>query len=180
MLHIAQPENAEPWFAAAQAAGVSGYDIIGLSYYRKWSKEPMSGLAATIGRLRHDYGKDVIVVETAYPYTLANADASPNLLGRDSLDVGYPATPGGQADYMVALTRTVVDAGGEGVVYWAPDWVSTACKTRWGTGSGWDNATWFDARDNLEALPVLRFLGTDYTHSAKPTLHPESQTAPVR
>jgi arabinogalactan endo-1,4-beta-galactosidase len=62
---------------------------------------------------------------------------------------------------MVALTQTVVDAGGKDVVYWAPDGVSTTCKTRWGTGSGWDDATWFDAQDRLEALPVPRFLGTD-------------------
>jgi arabinogalactan endo-1,4-beta-galactosidase len=122
MLHIAQPENAKPWFPAARAAGVTGYETIALSYYRKWSKEPMAGLAGTIEWLRRDYGKQVIVV---------------------------------------ALTQTVVDAAGEGVVYWAPDGVSTTCKTRWGAGLGWDNATSFDAQDRLEALPVPRFLGTD-------------------
>ncbi len=34
MLHIAQPENVEPWFAAADRAGVRGFDLIGISYYR--------------------------------------------------------------------------------------------------------------------------------------------------
>ncbi len=169
MLHIAQPENAGPWFAAARAAGVSDYDIIGLSYYRKWSNEPMSGLAQTIERLRRMYGKQVIVVETAYPYTADNADTSPNLLGADTLDSGYPATPAGQTKYMIDLTQTVVNAGGSGVVYWAPDWVSTRCKTRWGKGSGWDNATWFDMHRRLEALPVLKFLGADYRAGARVT-----------
>lgn len=158
MLHIAQPENAEPWFAAATQAGVTDYDMIGLSYYRKWSKEPMAGLAATIRRLTGTYHRPVMVVETAYPFTLDNADASANLLGADALDPGYPATPAGQRDYMIALTRAVFEAGGNGVVYWAPDWISTRCKTRWGVGSGWENAAWFDFHRRSEALPVLDFL----------------------
>lgn len=38
MLHIAQPEHVLPWFDAATKAGVTGYDLIGISYYKKWSK----------------------------------------------------------------------------------------------------------------------------------------------
>ena len=100
--------------------------------------------------------------ESAYPYTLDNADASGNLLGADSLVKGYPATPAGQRAYMIDLTRTVVRAGGSGVVYWAPDWISTRCSTRWGQGSGWENAAWFDLHRRWEALPVLDFLRQDY------------------
>lgn len=37
MLHVAQPENVEAWFAAAVAAGVRDFDYIGVSYYPKWS-----------------------------------------------------------------------------------------------------------------------------------------------
>lgn len=158
MLHIAQPEHAEPWFAAATQAGVADYDMIGLSYYRKWSTEDVRGLAATITRLRARYQRPVMVVETAYPFTLDNADASANLLGADSLDPAYPATPAGQRAYMIDLTRAVFAAGGNGVNYWAPDWVSTRCSTRWGKGSGWENAAWFDFHHRLEALPVLDFL----------------------
>ena len=161
MLHIAQPENAEPWFAAATLAGVTDYDIIGLSYYRKWSKEPIAGLAAAITRLRAAYGKQVVLVETAYPFTTEGADASPNLLGADSLDPAYPATPAGQRAYMIDVTQAVIDAGGSGSVYWAPDWVSTRCSTRWGKGSNWENAAWFDL-DRHEALPVFDFLSHRY------------------
>ena len=163
MLHIAQPENAEPWFAAAATAGLTDYDVIGLSYYRKWSKESVAGLAATIGRLRARYGRDVMVVETAYAYsTTASGDSSPNLLGADSVDPAFPATPDGQRDYLVALTQAVADAGGSGVVYWAPEWISTRCKTRWGTGSSWENAGWFDARRRWQVLPVIQFMGRNY------------------
>ena len=38
MLHIAQPEYVLPWFDAATKEGVKDYDLIGVSYYSKWSK----------------------------------------------------------------------------------------------------------------------------------------------
>jgi arabinogalactan endo-1,4-beta-galactosidase len=160
MLHIAQPENAEPWFAAATAAGVTDYDIIGLSYYRKWSTEPMSGLGDTIARLRERYHRSVVLVETAYPYTVAPINGAHSLLGPDSLDPRYPATPKGQADYMIDVTQTVVDAGGEGVVYWAPDWIASACKPP--VSANWENATWFDRSHRWEALPVIDFMNRPY------------------
>ncbi len=163
MLHIAQPENAEPWFAAATTAGVTDYDLIGLSYYRRWSKESVPELAATIERLKARYNRDVMVVETAYPYSLtAHGDDSNNVLGADAVDKGYPATPQGQRAYMINLTEAVSKAGGAGVVYWAPDWISTKCRTRWGTGTTWENAAWFDADRDWNALPVLDFLGRKY------------------
>lgn len=137
MLHIAQPENVEPWFADAAKAGVTDFDLIGISYYRKWSTQSMAELGRTIRRLRGRYDADVVVVETAYPWTLDSGDTSHNLLGEDSLIPGYPATPQGQARYMVDLTQLVIDTGGAGVVYWEPAWTSSRCKTRWGTGSSW-------------------------------------------
>ncbi len=147
MLHIAQPENTEPWFAAAQDHGVTDYDLIGVSYYRKWSTNDLAGLGATIQRLDAAYDKDVVVVETSYPFTNEGADTSPNLLGPDTLLPQYPATQEGQLKYMTDITQTVIANGGTGVVYWEPAWVSTRCSTRWGRGSNWENATFFDWRE---------------------------------
>lgn len=161
MLHIAQPENVLPWFDAATKAGVTGYDLIGISYYSKWSKWSLAQLKDTIAEAKRRYGKDVIVVETGYPFTLEGADTATNLLGTDALVTGYPATPEGQHRFMVDLTQLTVDAGGIGVVYWEPYWVSTRCGTRWGKGSDWENATWFDYKAH-EALPVFEFLHHDY------------------
>ena len=90
------------------------------------------------------YGKRLMVVETAYPFTMENADAANNILGSDALVSGYPATQQGQLDYLNALKKAVEDAGGEGVIYWEPAWVSTNCSTLWAHGSHWDNATLFD------------------------------------
>ncbi|MEM9986993.1 MAG: glycosyl hydrolase 53 family protein, partial [Bacteroidota bacterium] len=45
MLHVAQPENATWWFAEAQAAGLTDYDWIGLSYYPNWSDYSLAQLS---------------------------------------------------------------------------------------------------------------------------------------
>ncbi|RZJ40039.1 MAG: glycosyl hydrolase family 53 [Brevundimonas sp.] len=162
MLHIAQPENVEPWFAAAKVHGVTDYDLIGVSYYRKWSTKTPAELYDTIRRLRGAYTADVVVVETAYPFTDQGADASPNLLGTDSLLDGYPATEAGQLKYMTDLTQGVIDAGGTGVVYWEPAWVSTRCSTRWGVGSNWENATFFDWTRGNEPTLAARWAQQSY------------------
>jgi arabinogalactan endo-1,4-beta-galactosidase len=160
MLHIAQPENVETWFDAATRAGVTDYDIIGISYYRKWSKLDMGGLSGVIRRSHERFGKEVVIVETSYPFTLSGNDQAPNLLGEDSLIPGYPATPEGQARYMRDIMQLTLDNGGAGVVYWEPAWVSTRCKTRWGQGSHWENATFFDFKG--EALPALDWARAGY------------------
>lgn len=161
MLHVAQPENILRWFDAAQAAGVRNYELIGISYYKKWSKFSITELGSTISMAKKRYGKEVVLVETAYPFTDESGDNSPNLLGSDSLIAAYRATPSGQRAYLKDLTQTVVDNGGIGVIYWEPDWVSTKCATRWGIGSNWENAAWFDLRKH-EALPAFDFLSMTY------------------
>jgi len=156
MLHIAQPENVEPWFDAAIAAGVTDFDLIGISYYPKWSSTPFTKLADALRHVRNKYGRDVVVVEAAYPWTLDAGDAAGNLLGEDSLVGGYPATADGQRRFLLDLMAAVRSAGGLGVVYWEPAWVSTGCRTRWGRGSHWENATLFDFDGRL--LPGAEFL----------------------
>lgn len=156
MFHIAQPENVEPWFDAGLEAGMPDFDIIGLSYYGKWSKTPLDEIGPWIARVRAKYSKDIVVVETAYPWTLEGADKAGNLLGMEGLDPRYPATPIGQQQYLSELNRAVVANGGLGLVYWEPAWVSSECSTRWGQGSHWENAALFDFSGNL--LPGASFL----------------------
>ncbi|WP_228763660.1 glycosyl hydrolase 53 family protein [Brevundimonas sp. SPF441] len=182
MLHIAQPENVEPWFADAARSGVTGYDLIGISYYRKWSTQDLDGLGGTINRLRHRYAADVVVVETSYPFTNDGADASPNLLGPDTLLPAYPATQEGQLEYMKDITQTVISNGGKGVVYWEPAWVSTSCSTRWGVGSNWENATFFDWRDRNNLTLAAGYTREDYVQPAPLTFtirRPAGQTGPL-
>lgn len=162
MLHVAQPENIIPWFTAATRAGVTGYDLIGISYYKKWSTRTVAQLGTTIAQAKRRFHKDVILVETAYPYTEDDYGKSPVLLGPDTLIPAYPATPQGQLNYLTDLTQTVVDNGGIGVVWWEPAWISTSCRLPDVSGSPWENATWFDYRNGNEALPAFDFLGESY------------------
>lgn len=148
MLHIAQPENVERWFDAAIEAGILDFDLIGISYYFKWSRWPFARIGDAIGHFIEKYRKDVVIVETAYPWTLQANDSAANLLGSDSLIAGYPATVGGQRELLLELMRSVRKAGGLGIVYWEPAWVSTKCTTRWGQGSHWENAALFDYQNS--------------------------------
>ena len=157
MLHIAQPENAIKWFADASANGIEPYDWIGISYYPLWSTVKTKDLPYFINNLVTTHKKQLMVVETAYPHTLANADPANNILDDKALVPGYPATPAGQKQYMIDLVKLVIQGGGAGLVYWEPAWISSSAKTPWGQGSHWDNATFFDAANKNEALPVFNF-----------------------
>ncbi|NVJ46959.1 MAG: glycosyl hydrolase 53 family protein [Cytophagia bacterium] len=144
MLHIAQPENGLWWFEQANANGVTDYDWIGLSYYPIWSEYDLDDVGIPLKTLVDSYNKKLMVVETAYPWTMQNADGANNILGTDALISGYPASPQGQLDYLNRLKEEIHEAGGSGLIYWEPAWVSTNCSTQWAQGSHWDNATMFN------------------------------------
>lgn len=157
MLHIAQPENAIYWFDKAFDYQIDEFEWIGLSYYPLWSEYKINEAAGAIDSLIKLFKKRIMVVETAYPYIIEEFDGANNILWETAVLPGYPATPEGQKKYMLDLTKQVIEGGGEGVIYWEPAWVSTGCNTRWGTGSHWENATFFDAGNNNEVLPAFAF-----------------------
>ena len=155
MLHIAQPENGLWWFEQATQNGVTDFDWIGLSYYPIWSDYSLDDVQTPLKTLINTYNKKLMVVETAYPFTLDNADSANNILGSDALENGYPATQQGQLDYLNQLQLIIKNAGGQGLVYWEPAWVSTDCFTLWAQGSHWDNATLFN--NNNQATLGMKF-----------------------
>ena len=145
MLHIAQPENGVWWFKEAKENGVTDFNWIGLSYYPNWSQYTIQNVVDVLKNLIDTYSKKLMIVETAYPFSLLNADSANNILGTDALITGYEATQSGQLKYLLDLKQAIKTAGGSGLVYWEPAWLSNNCTTRWGQGSHWDNATLFDA-----------------------------------
>jgi arabinogalactan endo-1,4-beta-galactosidase len=155
MLHIAQPENGLWWFEQATQNGVTDFDWIGLSYYPKWSDYTLDNVSNAFKTLISTYNKRLMVVETAYPFTLEDSDSAGNVLGEDTLIAGYPATEQGQLNFLNKLVEVIESSGGEGLVYWEPAWVSSNCLTLWGQGSHWDNATLFD--HNFKANLGMKF-----------------------
>jgi arabinogalactan endo-1,4-beta-galactosidase len=160
MLHIAQPEFVIDWFDAAHQAGVHDFDVIGLSYYPKWSAYGIQQMGQTIANAVQRYGKPLMLVETAYPWTQTPHLAEFHLLSEDAVLPDYPATPEGQRDFLIDVTRTVQNAGGIGVVYWEPAWISTPAKP-----SIWENAALFDY--NGAPHSGITFLSHNYTIHAE-------------
>ena len=167
VIHVTQPNNANWWFSQATTNGLDSFDIIGLSYYPEYHAYSVDQIGAYVKTLKTNYSKPVWIVETGYPWTLDNEDSYANILGEGSVLSGYnnPPTPNSQKNFLINLTYSVKLNGGMGVIYWEPDWVSTGCSTPWGTGSSYDNATFFDFENKL--LPAIDFFTYDY--SVKPT-----------
>ncbi len=174
MLHVAQPENTGWWFTQAEAAGITDFDVIAVSYYPQWSTFSIGDMGAQVTALRQQFGKEVMVVETGYGWTREDAgDSADNVLDQGLR--GYPFSPEGQLQFMTELTQTLISNGALGVVYWEPAWVSTNCSTRWGQGSHWENATVFDFTNDNEVLPGINFLQDTYLH---PTMLPDGVIEP--
>jgi arabinogalactan endo-1,4-beta-galactosidase len=161
ILHVAQPENADWWFREARFNGITDFDVIGLSYYPQWSTFSIPEVGPHIAHLRQEFGKDVMIVETAYPWTLTKVDETADNILNQGVD-GYPITIEGQRQFMIDLTQSLISNGGLGVIYWEPAWVSTECYTQWGQGSHWENATFFDFHNGNELHQGIEFLSYAY------------------
>lgn len=162
ILHVAQLQNGDWWAdGVINKGGVTDFDILGLSHYYQWSTvNTMADIGTTIKNLKTKYGKKVMIVETAYSWTTANADSYNNIMSDPTKTPQYPLTPAGQLSYLKDLTQQIITAGGSGIMYWEAGWITSAMKDPWGTGSSWDNNTLFDASGN--ALEGFDFMTHNY------------------
>ncbi len=142
------------WFDNARSRGVD-WDAIGLSYYPQWHGS-LSDLTFNLEGISARYGKEVIVVETAYPWTAEDGDSQPNVCTSTG-PVSYPTSPGGQVQFLndlVSRIKAVPDGRGRGFFYWEPEWIPVeGAGWKVGEGDEWDNVTLFDFQGN--ALPSL-------------------------
>jgi arabinogalactan endo-1,4-beta-galactosidase len=138
--------NARWFYDGIRAKGVS-WDVTALSYYCYWHGS-MSNMTSVVADMRNRYGKPVVIVETAYPFTEGNADGQPNNASGPSL-CGYPATWAGQGQAFTAIQNAARNGGASGVFYWEPTWYAVP-GNGWdptninGTGNAWDNQAIFD------------------------------------
>lgn len=162
ILHIAQPENVNWWFSNMTATGgITDFDIIGFSYYSPWSSELLDEVSEHVSNWKQNYDKEVMIMETAYSWTMQNADRYGNIFGESSLVQGYPATISGQRNYMIDLVQEVIDGGGSGIFYWEPAWITSDMQDLWGTGSSWENNALFDFEGNVHE--GIRFMTYSYS-----------------
>ncbi len=61
---------------------------------------------------------------------------------------------------MKSLTQKVISAGGSGIIVWEPGWITSGLVTQYGTGSAWENSTFFDFNGN--ALEAINFMTDAY------------------
>jgi len=131
------------------------FDVIGLSYYPFWHG-PLTALRANLDDLATRYGKDVMIAEHQYAWTLQNGDSEPDFVWTsDLLTPGYPASPAGQlsmASDILSMLAQVPHHRGAGFFYWEPEWIP---GVGWEPGAGTpnDNLTLFDFHG--AALPSI-------------------------
>ncbi|CAN5511568.1 hypothetical protein BH11ARM1_BH11ARM1_12770 [soil metagenome] len=143
-------KDARWWFDNAIKHGME-FDTIGLSFYPFWHGT-LGDLEANLTDLRSRYKKDVYVVEAAYPWTQDESRGSGFTYKMD-LKTPFAPTPEGQADFMKELISVVRRAGGKGMLYWAPTWISTKAEH-----ITWSNMATFN--DAGEALPAVDVIGS--------------------
>lgn len=187
MIHIDRGGNkdiVQNWFS--KYAQNCDYDVIGLSWYPYYNSHgTLQELKENIAFLKNSTGKEVVTVETSFPWTEDWNDNTPNTVGNDNLYSAYSQlklngkTPKGitiktdsnGAKYVPptiinqkAVFKAVIDAtiqgGGSGVFYWGGEWISVNKDDYGSIGSSWENQALFDFEG--KALPALEIysLGT--------------------
>lgn len=151
IIHTADADsdaNARWFYDGIKAKGVS-WDITGLSYYCPWHGT-IANMGSVVADMKSRYGKDVVIAETAYPFTSANADSTANSI--TSGCSGYPLSWQGQADNFTAVQNAARSNGAIGVFYWEPTWYAV-------TGNGWDPTNISGSGDGWDNMAVFNWTG---------------------
>ncbi len=126
MIHIDKggSKTASRWFFDHVLSRGVTFDVIGLSYYPFWHGS-LADLKDNLASLSEAYKQDIIVVETGY-----------DTWGGDQKKLPYPITPEGQKtflDELIHIVASTPEGRGQGVFYWAPEWI---------LGKQWDGPDW--------------------------------------
>ena len=158
VIHVTNPEKGRvtTWAKNLDTYAVD-YDVLATSYYPYWHGT-LANLQSELAAVKANYGKDTMVAETSYAYTLEDSDGHSNTVRVGNNDSGantlQPFSVQGQATAIRNVMETVNNAGGLGVFYWEPAWITVgditglsgdeletqiaANKEAWETyGSGW-------------------------------------------
>jgi len=154
MLHYGQggATAGTQWFFDHMAAYGVPYDLIGLSWYPIWHG-PLLALQGNLQATGARYGKDIVVVESSYPWRAGGWESW--VTAQSAMD--WTVSTAGQGQF----ARNLVDAvaatpggHGAGVVWWYPEAIPVSGLFIYGGGS----LALFDSTGNV--LPAATQLGT--------------------
>lgn len=154
MIHLDQGGRyfyLKDWFSNAFEAGLMDFDWIGLSYYPFWHGT-FTDLKNTMQHLIDDYGKPIMIVETAHAW---RRSASGFIDEAQEKIAGFKATPEGQRqvlDLVSNIVASLPDNMGKGFYYWEP-----ICIPK---GEGWaENMGILDEAGNvMECIHSFEFV----------------------
>ena len=160
MLHLDNGGNNEMyrrWFDNIIKREVP-FDLIGASYYPYWHGT-LDDLRNNLNDIALRYDKDIVVVETAYPFTADDKDNFANVIHENEIQ-GFPFTPDGQQQMLAAImdiVRKIPNGHGLGIMWWDATWTAVP-GNGWdpadaASGNGWENQTLFDFKNR--ALPAM-------------------------
>ena len=146
-LHFTNPEKKSTilYYAEKLKENQIDYDVFATSYYSFWHGS-LENLNSVLKEIREKYGKQTLIAETSYAYTLEDGDGQKNVIKSEqqTKNGGYPPTVQGQANNLRDVIATSQSAGALGVFYWEPAWVPVGKADRnsnlpiWEQyGSGW-------------------------------------------
>ena len=159
-LHFTNPEKKSTilYYAEKLKENQIDYDVFATSYYSFWHGS-LENLNSVLTEIREKYGKQTLIAETSYAYTLEDGDGQKNVIKSDQQTKigGYSPTVQGQANNLRDVIATSQSAGALGVFYWEPAWIPVGKADRnsnlpiWEQyGSGWASsyATSYDPNVN--------------------------------
>ena len=184
MIHIDRGGNntTSKWFFDNLIARGVQFDIIGQSYY-PWWHGTLAQLKANLNDLAMRYNKDLVIAETAYPWTTQYLNDGMSNIGIDAskLPSGYAISAQGQKSFLYMLRKIIretTNSKGIGFFYWEPAYISvppigSACEhlaTFDFNGNALSSISAFMNVDTLKPIRVkLRFNTSTNPDTLKPT-----------
>ena len=138
------------WFFDHLGEHAVAYDVIGQSYYPQWHGT-LANVRETLAQTARRYRKDIVIVETAYPWKVG-------VVWSAKRNMAWPVSPEGQRIFLADVIRTVretPEARGIGVVYWHPESVPPTRGRAWHDGA---MALFDQDGDALPGIDVPRWM----------------------
>ncbi len=152
IIHYSDNEGAIWRAGQLEIAGITDYDILGISYYDQWGKIKFEELTKILIQFGQKFDKDIMVVETAYQWTNMDSEGYERKQVRFN---GYGVSPAAQFNYLKDLAQHVINGRAIGLIYWEPAWIPSPA------GHNWDVNALFDFEGN--ALPAINYMNQDYS-----------------